>query len=324
MTQVSNLLDLIGNTPIVQVKNMDTGPCDLFLKMEGMNPGSSIKDRVALQIIETAEQEGLLNKGSTIIEASAGNTALGLALIGKLKGYKSKVVILDKMNQNKIFHLKAVGAEVIITRSDVGPEHPEHYITLAKKIASETPNSFFASQFTNISNPLAHELTTAPEIYRQLKGEVGAIICGVGSGGTISGIGKYFNEHSPNTEIIVADPKGSIIKDSVEGKKINDVGGVGWLVEGIGEDFIPDILKLEYIKKGYEIDDREAFKSIRDLALNEGILAGSSCGTLLASAIRYCKEQTEKKNVVTFVCDNGEKYLNTAYNETWLKEKNLI
>ena len=303
---------------------MDTGPCDLFLKMESMNPGSSIKDRIALQIIETAEQEGLLKKGSTIIEASAGNTALGLALIGKLKGYKCKVVILDKMNQNKIFHLKAVGAEVIITRSDVGPEHPEHYITLAKKIASETPNSFFASQFTNMSNPLAHELTTAPEIYKQLNGDVGAIVCGVGSGGTITGIGKYFNKHSPSTEIIVADPKGSIIKDSVEGNVINNTSGVGWLVEGIGEDFIPDILKLEYINKGYEIDDKEAFKSIRDLALNEGILAGSSCGTLLASALRYCREQTEKKNVVTFVCDNGEKYLNTAYNESWLKEKNLI
>ena len=164
-------------------------------------------------IIETAEREGKLKPGYTIIEASAGNTAMGLALIGKLKGYKAKVIILDKMNNNKILHLRAIGAEVIMTRSDVGPDHPEHYITMAKRIADETPNSFFASQFTNTSNPLAHELSTAPEIYNQLDGKVDAVVCGVGSGGTISGIGKFFHKHSPHTQIIVADPKGSIIKD---------------------------------------------------------------------------------------------------------------
>ena len=210
MVDVKTLIDLIGNTPIVQVKNMDTGPCNLFLKMEGMNPGSSIKDRVALNIIETAEREGKLKPGYTIIEASAGNTAMGLALIGKLKGYKAKVIILDKMNNNKILHLRAIGAEVIMTRSDVGPDHPEHYITMAKRIADETPNSFFASQFTNTSNPLAHELSTAPEIYNQLDGKVDAVVCGVGSGGTISGIGKFFHENSPHTQIIVADPKGYV------------------------------------------------------------------------------------------------------------------
>ena len=179
MTQVSNLLDLIGNTPIVQVKNMDTGPCDLFLKMEGMNPGSSIKDRVALQIIEAAEQEGLLNKGSTIIEASAGNTALGLALIGKLKGYKSKVVILDKMNQNKIFHLKAVGAEVIITRSDVGPEHPEHYITLAKKSANIQIN-----ELKKIKKIFNNSFIKAIDLILNCKGKV--IFAGIGKSGLIA------------------------------------------------------------------------------------------------------------------------------------------
>ena len=324
MADVKTLIDLIGNTPIVQVKNMDTGPCNLFLKMEGMNPGSSIKDRVALNIIETAEREGKLKPGYTIIEASAGNTAMGLALIGKLKGYKAKVVILDKMNANKIFHLRAIGAEVIMTRSDVGPGHPEHYITMAKRIADETTNSFFSSQFTNLSNPHAHEISTAPEIYKQLDGKVDAIVCGVGSGGTITGIGKFFHEHSPRTEIIVADPKGSIIKDSVEGNDIADIPGSGWLVEGIGEDFIPDTLNLDYIHKGYEIDNEEAFRTIRDVAMSEGILGGSSCGTLIAAALRYCKEQTKEKNVVTFICDNGEKYLNTAYNENWLREKNIL
>ena len=324
MADVKTLIDLIGNTPMVQVKNMDTGPCNLYLKMEGMNPGASIKDRVALNIIETAERDGLLKPGYTIIEASAGNTAMGLALIGKLKGYKSKVVILDKMNNNKILHLKALGAEVLTARSDVGPDHPEHYIAVAKKLADETPNSFFASQFTNMSNPLTHETSTAPEIYNQLDGKVDAVVCGVGSGGTISGIGKFFKEKSPHTEIVVADPKGSMIKDSVEGNDISQISGSGWLVEGIGEDFIPETLNLDYIDKGYEIDNEEAFRTIRDIAMHEGILGGSSCGTLVAAALKYCKEQTEKKNVVTFICDNGEKYLNTAYNDEWLKDKNIL
>ena len=324
MPDVNTLLDLIGNTPIVQVKNMDTGPCNLYLKLENMNPGSSIKDRVALNIIETAEREGKLKPGYTIIEASAGNTAMGLALIGKLKGYNTKVVILDKMNHNKILHLRAIGAEVVVVKSDVGPNDPDHYIAVAKRMAEETPNSFFAGQFSNMSNPLAHELSTAPEIYNQLDGNVDAVVCGVGSGGTISGIGKFFKEKSPKTQIIVADPKGSIVKASVEGKDTRDIPGSGWFVEGIGEDFIPDTLNLSYIDKGYEIDNDEAFKTIRDVAISEGILGGSSCGTLIAAALRYCREQTEEKNVVTFICDNGEKYLNTAYNEEWLKKKNIL
>ena len=228
------------------------------------------------------------------------------------------------MNNNKILHLTALGAEVLTARSDVGPDHPEHYIAVAKKLADETPNSFFASQFTNMSNPLTHETSTAPEIYKQLDGKVDAVVCGVGSGGTISGIGKFFKEKSPHTEIIVADPKGSIIKDSVEGNDISQISGSGWLVEGIGEDFIPETLNLDYIDKGYEIDNEEAFRTIRDIAMNEGILGGSSCGTLVAAALKYCKEQTEKKNVVTFICDNGEKYLNTAYNDEWLKDKNIL
>ena len=323
MNQAKELIDLIGNTPIIQVKRLDTGKCNLFLKLENMNPGYSIKDRVALNIINNAEKEGLLNEDSTIIEASAGNTALGLALIARIKGYKATVVILDKMNENKIFHLKAVGANVVTTRSDVGPDHPDHYVNVAKKIANETANSFFASQFTNMDNPRAHELSTAPEIFNQLNGDVGAIVCGVGTGGTISGIGKYFSEHSPQTEMILADPEGSIVKDAVEKNQIREAD-YSWLVEGIGEDFIPDTLELKYIKKAYSVSNKEAFDTIRKLAATEGILGGSSSGTLIAAAIKYCKDQTIEKNVITFICDNGEKYLNTAYNESWLKEKNLI
>ena len=323
MKKISSLIDLIGNTPIVQAKNLDTGKCNLFLKMENLNPGSSIKDRVALKIIEDAESQGKLFKGSTVIEATAGNTGLGLALIALLKGYKSKVVILDKMNHNKILHLKSLGAEVILARSDVGPESPEHYVNVAKKIAEETPNSFMANQFTNKSNPLAHQYSTGPEILSQMNNDVDAVVCGVGTGGTISGLGKFFAEHNPQTEMVLADPKGSIVKDAVENKPLKKAD-YSWLVEGIGEDFIPDTLDLKYIKKAYEVTNEEAFSMIRELALKEGILGGSSSGTLISAAIKYCKDQDVEKNVVTFVCDNGEKYLNTAYNEEWLKEKNLI
>ena len=323
MNQAKELIDLIGNTPIIQVKRLDTGKCNLFLKLENMNPGYSIKDRVALSIIDNAEKDGLLNQDSTIVEASAGNTALGLALIARIKGYKATVVILDKMNENKIFHLKAIGAKVITTRSDVGPDHPEHYVNIAKKVASETPNSFYASQFTNMNNPLAHELTTGPEILSQLDNKVDAVVCGVGTGGTISGLGKFFSENSPSTEMVLADPEGSIVKDAVEKNDIKEAD-YSWLVEGIGEDFIPDTLELKYIKKAYSISNKEAFDTIRKLANTEGIIGGSSSGTLIAAAIKYCKDQKIEKNVLTFVCDNGEKYLNTAYNETWLKEKNLI
>ena len=323
MTEIKSLIDLIGNTPLVQVKTLDTGKCNLFLKMENMNPGSSIKDRVALKIIEDAEKSGELKKNSTIVEATAGNTGLGIALIAKLKGYKAKVVILDKMNENKVFHLQALGAEVFKARSDVGPDSKEHYVNVAKRICAETPNSYMAGQFTNPSNPSAHELTTGPEIYKQLDGKVDAVVCGVGTGGTISGLGKYFEKKSPHTEMILADPKGSIVKDTVEKNTIKDAD-YSWLVEGIGEDFIPDTLEIKYIKQAYEISNEEAFKTIKILAFNEGILAGSSSGTLISAALKYCKEQEKAKNVVTFVCDNGEKYLNTAYNKLWLKEKNLI
>ena len=319
MKKIKSLVDLIGNTPIVQAKNLDTGKCNLFLKMESLNPGSSIKDRVALRIIEDAEAQGKLKKGSTVVEATAGNTGLGLALIALLKGYKSKVIILDKMNHNKILHLKSLGAEVILARSDVGPDSPEHYVNVAKEVANNTPDSFMANQFTNMSNPQAHEYSTGPEILDQMSNDVDAVVCGVGTGGTISGLGKFFSEHSPKTEMVLADPKGSIVKDAVENKPLKKAD-YSWLVEGIGEDFIPDTLELKYIKKAYEVTNEEAFSMIRELALKEGILGGSSSGTLISAAIKYCKDQNKEKNVVTFVCDNGEKYLNTAYNEEWLKE----
>jgi cystathionine beta-synthase len=317
MNQAKELIDLIGNTPIIQVKRLDTGKCNLFLKLKNTNPGYSIKDRVALNIINNAEKEGQLNKDSTIIEASAGNTALGLALIARIKGYKATVVILDKMNENKIFHLRAIGANVITTSSDVGPDHPDHYVNVAKKIAKETPNSFYASQFTNMNNLKAHELTTAPEIFNQMNGNVDAIVCGVGTGGTISGIGKYFSEHSPKTEMVLADPEGSIVKDVVEKKEVKEAD-YSWYVEGIGEDFIPDTLDLSYVDDAVTIHDNVAFETLDILLKKEGILAGPSAGTLVAGAIEWCRAQTEPKRVVTLICDTGNKYLSKAFDDAWL------
>ena len=227
------------------------------------------------------------------------------------------------MNLNKIYHLKALGAEVTLARSDVGPDSPEHYVNVAKKICEMTEKSFMANQFSNKSNPIAHEETTGPEIFDQMNGDVDAVVCGVGTGGTISGLGKYFSKVSPKTEMVLADPKGSIVKDVVENNEVKPAD-YSWLVEGIGEDFIPDTLDIKYIKKAYEVTNKEAFETIRILAQKEGIIGGSSSGTLISAALKYCKDQDTKKNVVTFVCDSGEKYLNTAYNKEWLKEKNLI
>ena len=318
-----SVLDLIGNTPMVRVSHLDTGPCELYLKLESQNPGGSIKDRIGLEMIHAAEDEGELKPGGTIIEATAGNTGLGLALVAAQKGYKLKLVIPDKMSRDKIMHLQALGAEVILTRSDVAKGHPEYYQDVALRLASETPGSFFVNQFANEANPRAHEKTTAPEIWQQMDGRIDAFVAGVGSGGTITGIGRYLKRQDPKVEIIVADPEGSIVADAVNTGSIpNSVGS--WVVEGIGEDFIPDTLDLGVVDRGITVGDKEALMTGRDLLRKEGILGGSSSGTLIAAALRYCREQTSAKRVVTFVCDTGNKYLNKAYNDYWMEDQGFI
>jgi len=319
MATFKNILETIGNTPIVELTHTDTGVCQLFLKLENQNPGGSIKDRVGLSMITDAEKNGSLKPGGTIIEATAGNTGIGLALIARMKGYKIKLVIPDKMSQEKINHLRALGAEVILTRSDVGKGHPEYYQDLALKIAAET-GAFYANQFENQSNPYAHETTTGPEIWEQLDHDVDALVVGVGSSGTITGLTRYFKKVAPETEFVLADPEGSILADYInKGILRTDVGS--WLVEGIGEDFIPAIADFSLTKKAYSISDRESFDTVRNLLRDEGILAGSSSGTLIAAAIRFCREQKEPKKVVTFVCDSGNKYLSKMYNDYWLLDQ---
>ncbi|HKQ23559.1 MAG TPA: pyridoxal-phosphate dependent enzyme [Burkholderiales bacterium] len=316
------VLDLIGSTPLVEVARMDAGKCRLFLKMESQNPGGSIKDRIGVSMIAAAENDGKLKPGGTIIEATAGNTGLGLALVAALKGYRLVLVVPDKMSREKIFHLKAMGAEVLLTRSDVGKGHPEYYQDMAERLARETPGSFFVNQFGNPANPHAHETTTGPEIWEQMDHKVDAVVFGVGSAGTMTGLSRYFAKVSPNTEMVLADPVGSVLADYVLTGKYGEAGS--WIVEGIGEDFIPAIADFSRVKKAYSISDEEACKTVRDLLRKEGILAGSSSGTLIGAALRYCREQSEPRRVVSFVCDSGNKYLSKVFNDYWLMDQGFL
>ncbi len=318
-----NVLEAIGNTPMAQVTRIDTGPCELFLKLESQNPGGSIKDRIGKSMIEAAERDGKLKPGGRLIEATAGNTGLGLALVAAQKGYKLSLVVPDKMAQEKIFHLKALGTEVILTRSDVGKGHPDYYQDMAQRIADET-GAWYVNQFENPANPEAHVATTGPEIWAQMDHRVDAVVAGVGSGGTIAGLSRYFEEVSPETEMILADPTGSILAHYVDtGEITTDVGS--WLVEGIGEDFLPpNADNLRRVKHAYSVTDGEAMLSARELLNKEGILAGSSSGTLLTAALRYCRAQSAPKRVVTFVCDSGNKYLSKMFNDFWMLDQGLI
>ncbi len=316
------ILSLIGNTPLVEITRMDTGPCQLFVKLENQNPTGSIKDRVALAMIEAAERDGKLKPGGTVIEATAGNTGLGLALIAGAKGYRIILVIPDKMSQEKIAHVRALGAEVHLTRSDVMRGHPEYYQDVAARLTSEIPGAFYVNQFGNPANPLAHETRTGPEIWEQMNHDLDAVVVGVGSGGTLSGLGRFFKKVAPKVEMILADPKGSILYDFVKSGKMGDAGS--WAVEGIGEDFIPDNADMSLLRDAFEIDDAESFAVVRELLRKEGILAGSSTGTLLAGALRYCRQQTTRKRVVTLICDTGNKYLSKMYNDFWMAEQGFV
>ncbi len=314
----TSVLSFIGETPLVRLTKFDTGPCELYVKLESHNPGGSIKDRIALRMIEAAEQSGKLKPGGTIVEATAGNTGLGLALIAALKGYKVVLVVPDKMSREKVQHCKALGAEIISARSDVVKGDPEYYQDIAERVAQER-QAFYINQFSNPANPQTHEDWTAPEIWEQMNHDVDAIVCGVGSGGTLTGIGRYFKKISPKTKMILADPIGSILAPMVnEGK---DVTPGSWLVEGIGEDFVPDILDLDLTREAFAISDNESLDTVRDLVQREGILAGSSSGTLVAAALKYCRAQTEKKRVVTFICDRGDKYLSKVFSDPWVREQ---
>ena len=316
------VLDLIGNTPLVEITRLDTGLCRLFLKLESQNPGGSIKDRIGVAMIEAAERDGRLKPGGTIVEATAGNTGLGLALVARAKGYRIVLVVPDKMSSEKVLHLKALGAEVHTTRSDVGKGHPEYYQDYALRLAEAIPGAFFADQFNNPNNPAAHEYSTGPEIWAQTGHDLDAIVCGVGSAGTITGLSRFFRRVAPHVEFVLADPQGSILAQYIETGTIGTAGS--WAVEGIGEDFLPAIADFSSVRRAYTISDADSFSSARQLLASEGLLGGSSTGTLLAAALRYCREQTSPKRVVSFVCDTGTRYLSKVYNDNWMIDQGLL
>lgn len=318
----TNILGLIGNTPMTELRRLDAGPCHLFAKLELQNPGGSVKDRIALSMIEAAEKTGRIKPGDTIVEATAGNTGLALALVASQKGYRMLLVLPDKMSQEKVAHLKAMGAEVIITRSDVGKGHPEYYQDMAKRIAAERNDAYYIDQFSNPANPRAHEEGTAPEIWEQMQHRLDAVVCGVGTGGTLTGLGRYFQRVAPHVEMVLADPEGSVLADYCRYGTLKSPGA--WLVEGIGEDFIPPICDLDFVKESITVSDAEAFHTAREVLRTEGIFGGSSSGTLVAAALKYCNNQTEPKRVVTLIPDSGSKYLSKMYDDYWMLDRGFI
>lgn len=325
MTIHQSVLELVGATPIIKAQRLDTGVCELFLKLESQNPGGSIKDRIGLSMIEAAEKAGRIKPGDTLVEGTAGNTGIGLALVAQQKGYKLILVVPDKMSREKIFNLKAMGAQVVLTRSDVAKGHPDYYQDLAERLARETPGAYFINQFGNPDNPAAHEFGTGPEILEQMAdaGGVDAVVFGCGSSGTMTGLSRCFAANSPHTELVLADPVGSILEEYINRGTISEKSA-SWMVEGIGEDFLPPISDFTRVKKAYAISDKESFLTARELLEKEGILGGSSTGTLLAAALKYCREQTTPKKVLVFVCDTGNKYLSKMYNDYWMLDNGFL
>src|SRR6267154_2473929 len=290
---MASVLDLIGNTPLVEVTQLDATPCRLFLKLESANPSGSIKDRPARAMIEAAETYGRLKPGGTIVEATAGNTGLGLALVGGRKGYRTLLVVPDKMAREKVLHAKAMGAEVVTTRSDVGKGHPDYYQDVAEAIARRTPGAIFVNQFANPANPRAHEMTTGPEILHQMDGDVDAIVVGIGSGGTLTGIGRFMRQASPKTAMILADPEGSVLASYIATGRMTEAGS--WAVEGIGEDFIPPNCDLDLVLQAYSISDAESFATARDLLRTEGVRSEEHTSELQSPVHLVCRLLLEKK-----------------------------
>ena len=318
-----NILGLIGNTPLVKLNRLARDvKAQVFAKMENLNPGYSVKDRIGVSMIEAAEREGNLKPGGTVIEATSGNTGIGLAIAAAVKGYKCIFVMTDKASVEKSRYLKALGADVVITPVSAKPGTPDHYVSTAKRIASETPNSFYPDQYSNPSNPDAHYRTTGPELWRQTEGKITHFVAGLGTGGTISGTGRYLKEKNPKIRIIGADPYGSIFKTFKETGKI--VEATPYLVEGIGQEIVPANVHIKYVDEVINVTDRESFELSRMLGRMEGIFCGGSTGTNLAAALRVAKDLDENAIVVFIVCDTGEHYLSKHHSDEWLKEKRLL
>ncbi|HEX5876206.1 MAG TPA: pyridoxal-phosphate dependent enzyme [Pyrinomonadaceae bacterium] len=318
-----NILGLIGNTPLVRLNRLARDvKAQVYAKMENLNPGYSVKDRIGIAMIEAAERDGLLKPGGTVVEATSGNTGIGLALAAAVKGYKCIFVMTDKASVEKSRYLKALGADVVITPVSAKPGTPNHYVSTAKRIASETPNSFYPDQYSHPANPEAHYRTTGPELWRQTEGKITHFVAGLGTGGTISGTGRFLKEKNPNIKIIGADPYGSIFKTYKETGSI--VEATPYLVEGIGQEIVPPNVHIKYVDQVINVTDRESFELSRLLGRMEGIFCGGSTGTNLAAALRVAADLDENAIVVFIVCDTGEHYLTKHHSDEWLKEKRLL
>ena len=321
----SDVLSLIGDTPLVKINNLTKQhgvKAQVFAKMESLNPGYSVKDRIGVSMIEAAEKEGVLKPGGTIIEATSGNTGIGLALVAAVKGYKCIFVLTDKVSMEKTRYLKSLGADVVVCPAAAKPGTPDHYVETAKRIAQETPNSFYPDQYNHPANPLAHYRTTGPEIWRDTDGRITHFVSGIGTGGTISGTGRYLKEQNPNVKIIGADPYGSIFKTYKESGRVSEA--TPYLVEGIGQALPVGNADLKTIDEIINITDRESFEMARQLSRQEGIFCGGSTGTNFAAALKVAKNLDESGLVVFIVCDTGEHYLTKFHSDEWMKEKLLL
>lgn len=320
---VADLTQAIGHTPIVRLNRVAEGiESEIYVKLESLNPAGSMKDRVALNIIRDAEQRGMLGPGGTIIEATSGNTGAGLAMVAAIRGYKCIFVMPDKMSSEKIDALRAYGAKVVICPTAVEPSDPRSYYSVARKIVEETPGAFYANQYHNPANPEAHYVSTAPEIWEQTGGGFDAFVSGMGTGGTLSGCGRYFKEKNPDVKIVGVDPIGSLYYEYVKTGRLTKA--FSYYVEGIGEDFLPSTMNLDILDDIVQVDDRECFLMTRELVRREGIFCGGSCGAAVVGAIKYARQLKQPKRLLVLMPDSAQKYLSKIFNDEWMRSNGFL
>lgn len=320
---VPSIIETIGNTPIVRLNAVTADlESEIYVKVEYMNPAGSMKDRVGLNIIRDAEERGMLGPGGTIVEATSGNTGAGLAMVAAIRGYKCIFVMPDKMSQEKVSALRAYGAKVVICPTAVEPSDPRSYYSVAKRLVEETPGAFYANQYHNPANPEAHYLSTGPEIWEQTKGEFDVFCSGMGTGGTLSGCGRYFKEQNPDIQIVGVDPVGSLYYEYVKTGRMTKA--FSYYVEGIGEDFLPSTMNLDILDDIVQVDDLECFMMTRELVRREGIFCGGSCGAAVMGAIKYARMQKTPKRILVLLPDNAQKYLSKIFNDEWMRSNGFL